>query len=69
MRYTFYPGCSLDATAKEFQISTRAMAGKVGLELAELEDWICWLMPYRRRICAPPKASLSQWPAPRATAG
>jgi heterodisulfide reductase subunit B len=41
MKYTFYPGCSLDATAKDFQISTMAMAGKLGLELAELEDWIC----------------------------
>jgi heterodisulfide reductase subunit B len=41
MRYTFYPGCSLDATAKEFQTSTLAMAEKVGLELPELEDWIC----------------------------
>ncbi len=41
MRYTFYPGCSLDATAKEFYGSTLAMAGKLGLELAELEDWIC----------------------------
>ena len=41
MKYTFYPGCSLDATAKEFQTSTRAMAGKVGLELVELENWIC----------------------------
>ena len=41
MRYTFYPGCSLDATAKDFNISTMAMAAKLGLELPELEDWIC----------------------------
>ena len=41
MKYTFFPGCSLEATAKDFQTSTLAMAGKVGLELAELEDWIC----------------------------
>jgi heterodisulfide reductase subunit B len=41
MRYTFYPGCSLDATAKDFYSSTLAMAGKLDLELAELEDWIC----------------------------
>ncbi len=41
MRYAFYPGCSLDATAKDFQISTMAMAAKLGLELPELEDWIC----------------------------
>jgi heterodisulfide reductase subunit B2 len=41
MRYAFYPGCSLDATAKDFQVSTLAVAGKVGLELPEIEDWIC----------------------------
>jgi heterodisulfide reductase subunit B2 len=41
MKYTFYPGCSLDATAKDFHISTLAVAGKVGLELPELEGWIC----------------------------
>jgi len=41
VKYTFFPGCSLEATAKDFQTSTLAMAGKVGLELAELEDWIC----------------------------
>lgn len=41
MRYVFYPGCSLDATAKEFYTSTLAMAGKLDLELPELDDWIC----------------------------
>jgi heterodisulfide reductase subunit B len=41
MSYTFYPGCSLGATAKDFYISTTSMAERLGLELAELEDWIC----------------------------
>jgi heterodisulfide reductase subunit B2 len=41
VKYAFYPGCSLDATAKEFYRSTLAMAGRLGLELTELEDWIC----------------------------
>lgn len=41
MKYTFYPGCSLDATAKDFYTSTLAMADKLGMELTELEDWIC----------------------------
>jgi heterodisulfide reductase subunit B2 len=41
MRYVFYPGCSLDATAKDFGASTLAMAGKLELELPELENWIC----------------------------
>jgi heterodisulfide reductase subunit B len=41
VRYTFYPGCSLDATAKDFHVSTLAVAGKIGLEMPEMENWIC----------------------------
>ena len=41
MAYVFFPGCSLEATAKDFYRSTLAMTGKLGLELPELEDWIC----------------------------
>ena len=41
MSYTFYPGCSLEGTAKDFHRSTLAVAAKVGLEMPELEGWIC----------------------------
>ncbi len=41
MSYVFYPGCSLDGTAKDFYRSTLAVAAKLGLELPELKDWIC----------------------------
>jgi heterodisulfide reductase subunit B len=41
MSYVFYPGCSLDATAKEFYASTLAMARKLGLEIPEIDEWIC----------------------------
>jgi heterodisulfide reductase subunit B2 len=41
MSYTFYPGCSLDGTAKDFHRSTLAVAAKVGLDLPEIEGWIC----------------------------
>jgi heterodisulfide reductase subunit B len=41
MSYTFFPGCSLDATAKDFHRSTMAMAARLDLQLPELEDWIC----------------------------
>jgi heterodisulfide reductase subunit B len=37
----FYPGCSLEGTAKDFYRSTLAVAAKVGLDLPEIEDWIC----------------------------
>ncbi len=41
MSYVFYPGCSLDGTAKDFYSSTSAVAAKVGLEMPEMEGWIC----------------------------
>jgi heterodisulfide reductase subunit B len=41
MRYLFYPGCSLEATAQEYQMSTRAVMGQLDVELDEIEDWTC----------------------------
>ncbi len=41
MSYTFYPGCSLEGTAKDFNSSTKAVAAKVGLDMPEIEGWIC----------------------------
>jgi heterodisulfide reductase subunit B2 len=41
MSYVFFPGCSLDATAKDFHGSTLAVADRLGLKLPELENWIC----------------------------
>ncbi|HUT75444.1 MAG TPA: CoB--CoM heterodisulfide reductase iron-sulfur subunit B family protein [Armatimonadota bacterium] len=41
MKIGYYPGCSLHATAKEFDLSTRAVCAAVGLELVEIEDWNC----------------------------
>jgi heterodisulfide reductase subunit B len=41
LSYVFFPGCSLDGTAKDFHRSTLAVAAKLGLHLPELKDWIC----------------------------
>jgi heterodisulfide reductase subunit B len=41
VKLTFYPGCSLQATAFEYQDSTRAVFGHLGIDLVELEDWNC----------------------------
>ncbi len=41
MKYAYYPGCSLHSTAKEYDRSLRAVCEKVGIELEEVEDWIC----------------------------
>jgi heterodisulfide reductase subunit B2 len=41
MRYLYYPGCSAEATGKAYDISTRALMEKLGVELIELDDWNC----------------------------
>lgn len=41
MKYIYYPGCSLEGTAAEYNISTMALMEALGVELMELEDWTC----------------------------
>ncbi len=41
MKYIYYPGCSLRSTAKEYDLSTKEVANKLGIELVEIPDWIC----------------------------
>ena len=40
-KYCYYPGCSLEATAKEYNLSVQAAARLLDVELVELEDWNC----------------------------
>ena len=37
----FYPGCSLQATSREYNESVRALARHLSLPLREIEDWNC----------------------------
>jgi heterodisulfide reductase subunit B len=41
MKYVYYPGCSLEGTALEYNTSTRAAMSALGAELLELDDWSC----------------------------
>jgi len=41
MRYLYYPGCSLEGTALEYNLSTRKVMQHMGVELVEIEDWTC----------------------------
>ena len=41
MKYAYFPGCSLHSTAKEYDLSTKAVADTLGIELIEIPDWIC----------------------------
>jgi len=40
-RYTYYPGCTLKTTARNFEISTIASVEKLGIELVEPDRWNC----------------------------
>jgi len=41
VKYAFFPGCSLDATAWDFGQSTRAVFRALEVELEEIPDWVC----------------------------
>lgn len=41
MRYLYYPGCSLEGTAIEYNLSTLCIMYTAGVELVEIDDWTC----------------------------
>jgi heterodisulfide reductase subunit B len=41
MSFGYYPGCSLHATAKEYEYSMRAVCNTFNVALEEVEDWNC----------------------------
>lgn len=40
-RIAYYPGCSLDGMAEEFDRSTRALCKALDIDLVEIADWSC----------------------------
>jgi len=40
-KYAYYPGCSLHSTGSEYDISFRAVCEKLGMEIKEIDGWIC----------------------------
>jgi heterodisulfide reductase subunit B len=38
---SYYPGCSLHGTAREYDESIRGVSSILGIQLHELEDWTC----------------------------
>ena len=40
-KYIFYPGCSMESSAKAYYDSLIKVAPVIGLELEEIEDWNC----------------------------
>ena len=41
LRYAYYPGCSLHASAGEYDLSTRELFKKLNIGLTEVPDWFC----------------------------
>lgn len=41
MKYSYYPGCSLERNAIAYHRSTMAIAAPLGIDFAEVEDWNC----------------------------
>ena len=41
MQLSYYPGCSLHASGKEFDLSTKGVCEQLGVELVEIDDWNC----------------------------
>jgi heterodisulfide reductase subunit B len=41
MSYAFFPGCSMEGTAHDYQKSSLAVSKALGLALPEIPNWIC----------------------------
>lgn len=41
MRYSYFPGCSLDSTGITYKNSIEYIARKIGMDLREIPDWNC----------------------------
>ena len=41
MKYAYFPGCSLLASAAEYARSSEGVLRSLGVELEEIEDWVC----------------------------
>ncbi|MHC4686442.1 MAG: CoB--CoM heterodisulfide reductase iron-sulfur subunit B family protein [Planctomycetota bacterium] len=41
MKIAYYPGCSLHSTGVEYDMSTKRVCHAMGIELVEVENWIC----------------------------
>jgi len=41
MRYSFYPGCSMEGTAVPYRKSLEPVAEALGMQLEEIPDWNC----------------------------
>ena len=41
MKVSYYPGCSLEGSAKDYEDSIQGVCNQLGIQLIELDDWSC----------------------------
>ena len=41
MKVSYYPGCSLEVSAKPYNISFRQVCSSLDVELVDVPDWLC----------------------------
>jgi len=41
VKYAYYPGCSLECNSAAYDVSVRAVADLLGIQLVEIDDWNC----------------------------
>src|SRR5512146_2353683 len=41
LTYSYYPGCSLHASAQEYDVSTKGLFRALKIGLHEVPDWLC----------------------------
>ena len=41
MKYSYFPGCSMESTAKSYRLATEYVMSRIGVELVEIDGWNC----------------------------
>jgi len=41
MRFAYYPGCSLNSSGYDYNLSFKYVARALGIDLVEVRDWVC----------------------------
>ena len=41
MRYAYFPGCSLNSSGYDYNLSMKYVAKALGIDLVEVRDWVC----------------------------
>jgi heterodisulfide reductase subunit B len=47
MTYALFLGCTIPARSRNYELSARKVAGKLGIELVDLENFICCGFPIK----------------------